>query len=163
LFLLTGVPSTIAEEFNSIVSANEVYDRSLFQFDYLNMGCVSHTVPVIEYTWAERLQFEQAAHPRWGNHVPYLSEGEATWAVLRRGCDAAVGQTYRDSECCMCPRCRLVFWNQSIPQYFYVYTPELNVPSPVQEPMPKRALEDDEYESGTEASASKVQIRKVEG
>ena len=156
--------SMTIEEFSNIVYVNQVRERLLGQFNYLNMGRISHSVPVFEYTWEERVQFEKAAHPRSGPHVPYLSEGEATWAVLRRGCDAAVGDTYLDSECCLCARCRLVYWNQPIPQHFYVYTPELNVPEPEQEPVPKRTLEENEYESGTEeeASASKVQIMTVD-
>ena len=150
------------EEFSNIVFVNQVRERLLGQFNYLNMGRVSHSVPIFEYSWEERVQFEKAAHPHSGPHVPYLSEGEATWAVLRRGCDSPIGNNYRDSECCLCARCRLVYWNQPIPSYFYVYTPELNVPEPVQEPVPKRALEENDYDSGTEASPRKVQVMTID-
>lgn len=149
-------------EFNNIEFCTQQRDRLLGAFNYLNMGRISHSVPIFEYSWEERLAFDQAAHPRQGNHVPFFSEGEATWAVLRRGCDATVTDQYRDSECCLCARCRLVYWNQPIPEHFYVYTPELNVPEPDVAPVPKRSLEADEYESSTEASASKVQIMTVE-
>lgn len=150
--LLAGMLSDdqIIEAFTNIVDVDIVRDRVVGHFNYLNMGRVSHSVPIFEYTWEERLQFEQAAHPRVGKHVPFSSEGEATWSVLRRGCDTPVGHTYRDSECCTCARCKLVFWNMKIPEHFYKYTPELNIPEPVQPPVPKRALENDDCESGTE-------------
>ena len=141
----------LIEAFTNICDFTVHHNRVVGTFNHCAvMGRVSHTVPIFEYAWEERLQFEQAAHPRTGKHVPYPSEGEATWGVLRRGCDAPVGWTYRDGISCTCARCKLVFWNIKIPEHFYKYTPELDVQESVQPRVHKRALEKDYCESGSE-------------
>lgn len=148
------------DEFSNIEFVFPDHNRLLGAFSYLNMGRVCHSVPIFEYTWEERLRFEQAAHPRSGKHTPFASQGEATWAVLRRGCDSPIGDTYRDSECCVCARCKLVYWNTVVPEHFYVYTPELNVPDPVRPPAPKRAFEPDDCESGIEDTQCTEELGK---
>ena len=90
---------------------------------------VTHTVPVIDYTYSERLVYEQANCQCVGSHVPFASEGEAQWGVLRRGCDRAFGTHQRDSDRCTCPRCRLVFWNRPVPVHLYTYSADLDMPN----------------------------------
>ncbi len=138
-------------------------------FYRLNHGAISHTVPVIDYTWTERLQYEQAAEPRSGNHIPYLSEGEAQWGVLRRGCSAPTESPYRDTECCICTRCKLVYWNQRIPQHLYDYTPSLNVPDTGRMSTQKRDLDlpdgdetDEESDEESETLAHTRMLMRVD-
>ena len=113
---------------------------------------VTHTVPIYDYTYAERLILQQADCPRTGPHVPFRTEGEAQWAVLRRGCDRPITEQYRNSDCCICARCRLVFWNQPVPVHLYTYQKELDMPLQGPAPPPKRVVadsvaEDDEADS----------------
>lgn len=102
---------------------------------------ITHTVPIYAYTYAERLILQQADCPRTGPHVPFRTEGEAQWAVLRRGCDRPITEQYRDSDSCICSRCRLVFWNQPVPMHLYTYQKDLDIPEQgPPPPAPKRPL-----------------------
>jgi hypothetical protein len=127
---------------------NILMDNLQFSFDPPPRGIrdayVTHTVPVYDYTYAERLILQQADCPRSGPHVPFFTEGEAQWAVLRRGCDRPYTDVYRDSDCCICSRCRLVHWNQPIPVHLYTYQQSLDMPVQGPAPAPKRAASDDD-------------------
>lgn len=119
-------------------------DNLNFTFDPpppgLTDSYVTHTVPIYDYTYAERLILQQADCPRSGPHVPFRTEGEAQWAVLRRGCDRPVMEQYRDSDCCICSRCRLVFWNQPVPVHLYNYQKDLDMPAQGPPPDHKRSV-----------------------